>query len=1294
MANNIVSRITSAGTYFTGLPTKIPDNVVTNGLILYLNANNPASYPGTGNTWYDLSGQCAHGTINGNVSFVSAGTQSYFNFAIASDLNYIGSTASQDYQDVTILFQPDYGYISGLVGLISTGNAASSLDRSLRFNAGQIPWNLADTGNNNDWANGSLPASGTGVVNYYNNNTLYTSTFNIPAGWNVLGGAKNSSSASWPTNWSYFLGSGGYPGGRGFQGKIAAVLMYNRTLTAAEQRQNANALLDRFNFASNSAQFDEVSYNPSSGGAIAYSTTTKSSNPNLLISSSDYSNPSNWPKNNCSTTFTTATTAPDGTYTAQKFIEDSTTAEHWFSQYRSVFTAGQTATFSFYAKAAERSQLNLRFIGAVNLVSVNINLITGVTSSVNTNPNGLGYSVTPAGNGWWRIAASGSADQSTLLGTLFLIQDSPYATNYTGNGTSGVYLWGQQLEYGLSASNYVATDSIGPINRANTQLHRYTSDWNNANWSHSYTGGNNSVTLTSATTAPDGSMTAYKFVANTGANPNITNSELLSQQNGYGQITQGFVYTQSLFFKPAEFNTLRIRNNADGTIFDFVAGTTPVQTGVVLRPLLQNVGNGWYRASWSFVAQSIGGGGGRSDNWSYRLANTGDGTSGIYIWGPQLQLGNTLSPFIATSTPNTAINLFNTRTDNSGDVLTINNFDEVTYVNTNKNLLINSQQFNLSPWGLVSSILTTNTIIAPNGSSTATKLQETAGSPTTFYGVAQNPSSFIPNQMYTLSVYAKAGERNALTLNVAGSSAYAQFNLVSGTVQYSSVGTPSIISVGNGWYRCSITFKTLNTGSNLLYHVIIINNSGSDQYAGTPGYGIYIWGAQLEYNTTTTSYAPNPNKNLFVSTENLTVSPWIINGANVISTTELDPNGNYTASKFAYNAIYPNIKQNSIPVTPNTNYTISISAKGTDVPGIAMVSGNNTFFPNDATQFTNFNFGTGQTFAGVFPNYIYATMIPENNGYYRCSATLLTDATQNAISIAFWQGGYGYGKAGNTMTLFGPQLELGNTATTYTANTINLLSSKTLNGGTIAVTNEFDEVTWNPPIVTANLTLHLDAANPASYNGGNTWYDTSGKGNHGTLNGNVAVSSSNYGSMTFDGTTSPTETSIKFNTATGNSVGMYQSDFTVEAWVNGANTGAATPSGFPNYQIFDLLGSTPTAGSSYGMGYMQGYLVVGFYASGHYAFQPNTNTWYQIVHTYNYTTKSSKIYSNGVLKDTITMGTDLNANAAVAPVAVGWGYWGGGPWQGSIPVVRVYNKELSQSEINQNYNALAYRYNL
>ena len=1038
----------------------------------------------------------------------------------------------------------------------------------------------------------------------------------------------------------------------------------------------------------------------------------------LLVLSSDYSNSTYWPKNNCSTTFTTATTAPDGTYTAQKFIEDSTTAEHWFSQYRTAFTTSQTATFSFYAKAAERSQLNLRFIGAVNLVSVNINLITGAASSLNLSPNGIGYSVTPAGNGWWRIAASGYADQATLLGTLFLIQDSPYTTNYLGNGTSGIYLWGQQLEYGLSASNYVATDLIGPIPRANTNLLAYTQNlantyyWNNSRL----------TTLSSNELSPDGTYTASKYAYN--IQYSYIGQGTTSANNI--QLINGQPYTVSVYVKQnypdvANAVSFAIVTNQITTNFYF---DKPTNENIAANygsygATITKVQNGYYKCTTTFIANTVAV---PYESISFWMGGyNGQDNTGVntYLWGPQIQTGNITTAFIATDSKSQAINMFTTRTDSQGNILTIGSFDEVTYVTpsanglvsgygqlpiNNKNLLPYSQTFNASVWNYtaISANVVNNIILAPDGSTTGTKLVSNTAAVSTYQGIATRQFNQPSAAILTFSIYAKAAEWNYL--NVANDPAGgALFNLSTGKVASLSPNftDAKIINVGNGWYRCITTCTSEMWGSIILQmaNTIYISTMTGDGVSG-----IYIWGAQLEYGTGATKYAPNPNKNLFAGTESLTnykpidiynTYPWVTSSANVVSTTDLDPNGNFTATKVSYGNQYTQIQTPStgVPVTANTIYTISVSVKSTQQL-FSIVTGNNAPYPSGSSQWAYYDLiNNSAQWPGGSPLPTAITITPENNGYKRCTLSVQTDATANQMYVGFWMGGYGGALPANTMTLFGPQIEVGNTATQYTANTINLISSKTLQGGGIEAANEFDEVTWNPPIVTANLTLNLDAANPASYNGGTTWYDTSGKRNHGTLAGNVTTSSSNYGLMTFDGNY-PTQ--INFNTASGSSLGMIQSDFTVEAWVNGANTGLISTSGFPNYCIFSLGGSTPTLGSDYGLNFMYGDILSSFYSSSvnSYPFQPTVNTWYHIVNTYNYTNKYANTYVNGTIVATGTYGTDLNANAAVAQVIVGGGVWGGGPWIGSIPVVRVYNKELSQSEINQNYNALAYRYNL
>jgi len=69
--------------------------VVTNGLIMAIDASNPRSYPGSGTAIFDLTDKGANGTINGTVPFVGAGSSSYWNFATAASTKFISSTLSQ-----------------------------------------------------------------------------------------------------------------------------------------------------------------------------------------------------------------------------------------------------------------------------------------------------------------------------------------------------------------------------------------------------------------------------------------------------------------------------------------------------------------------------------------------------------------------------------------------------------------------------------------------------------------------------------------------------------------------------------------------------------------------------------------------------------------------------------------------------------------------------------------------------------------------------------------------------------------------------------------------------------------------------------------------------------------------------------------------------------------------------------------------------------------------------------------------------------------------------------------------
>lgn len=225
-----------------------PIDIVREGLICYIDASVNASYPGSGTSVTDLSGAGANGTINGSISYVSSGMASYWNFATANNSNYISSSTTQNYLDITVVFYPDFSRVGGsnIASIIATSTAAGSQDKSLRFNGvnGTGPWTTRNGGSadNNDWATSASPTT------YYINGSSSTSSANVNSGWNIMGGGRtNTTNGAFASNWAYYLGSGGYSGdNRSYQGRIALMCLYSRVLSSSEQLQNYGALRSRF----------------------------------------------------------------------------------------------------------------------------------------------------------------------------------------------------------------------------------------------------------------------------------------------------------------------------------------------------------------------------------------------------------------------------------------------------------------------------------------------------------------------------------------------------------------------------------------------------------------------------------------------------------------------------------------------------------------------------------------------------------------------------------------------------------------------------------------------------------------------------------------------------------------------------------------------------------------------------------------------------------------------------------------------------------------------------------------
>lgn len=225
----------------------------------------------------------------------------------------------------------------------------------------------------------------------------------------------------------------------------------------------------------------------------------------------------------------------------------------------------------------------------------------------------------------------------------------------------------------------------------------------------------------------------------------------------------------------------------------------------------------------------------------------------------------------------------------------------------------------------------------------------------------------------------------------------------------------------------------------------------------------------------------------------------------------------------------------------------------------------------------------------------------------------------------------------------------------------------------------------SPSIVTNGLILNLDAGNPASYPGtGTVWTDLSGNGNNATLVNGVGYTSSNQGSLIFDGVNDYTVVNT-FPPPSSFSIGVwvkidYSNSTTfariVEKGLNNEFSLNLNKNQCPDKYAFQLFNANNAITSTINV---------------------NSSNYVYIVVTNEYTSgnnsNSAKMYINGTLDGTYTTtGTFYRSNPL---------YIGGNPGaisltalSGNIPVVQMYNRSLSSSEVTQNFDALKSRYGL
>jgi hypothetical protein len=165
---------------------------------------------------------------------------------------------------------------------------------------------------------------------------------------------------------------------------------------------------------------------------------------NLLTKTEEFTN-AVWTKFNAAATSTTAVTDPLGGTTASKLVPSAGLSNGQIYNGTPVtVVSGVSYTTVTYVRAAE---LGFAFVtndtrGSRTQAGVCVNLTTG--EKTNAGADGT-YTVTSFGNGWWQVLITTAA--TTTAGYLEVYPLAAAGTNssYTGNGTSGIYIWGADL---------------------------------------------------------------------------------------------------------------------------------------------------------------------------------------------------------------------------------------------------------------------------------------------------------------------------------------------------------------------------------------------------------------------------------------------------------------------------------------------------------------------------------------------------------------------------------------------------------------------------------------------------------------------------------------------------------------------------------------------------------------------------------------------------------------------------------------------------------------------------------
>ncbi len=185
-----------------------------------------------------------------------------------------------------------------------------------------------------------------------------------------------------------------------------------------------------------------------------------------LVTQSEYVD--SWLKYNC-TINSNAVVSPEGKQNAHKIVENTSLGYHAV-YLNNVFTAdGTYKTASVFVKAAGRNFCAISTRGAFGSSDKTLifNLTTGEWA-VNGSGQNTGLEAEQHEDGWWRIILNTDTTSAAYDGFIVgaaIAGDTWADAEYTGDGSSGIYVYGAQVEAGSYATSYIPTYGAGSVTR-------------------------------------------------------------------------------------------------------------------------------------------------------------------------------------------------------------------------------------------------------------------------------------------------------------------------------------------------------------------------------------------------------------------------------------------------------------------------------------------------------------------------------------------------------------------------------------------------------------------------------------------------------------------------------------------------------------------------------------------------------------------------------------------------------------------------------------------------------------